>query len=176
MRSPSLSFKINLGLLFSALIMVFSGLLIQIKYHLGNHGNIDTNINVFDISYYGWSSIHKVSIVILSLIMIFHIYLHWKWYSTIIKKKLVSKNKEVLTLSVLFILVAVTGFIPWIINSLEGNLMVRKAFVEIHDKLAIILSIYIILHIIKRLKWFFTTFEKIKINTAHNTRYKKLPV
>lgn len=162
MKSPSLSFKINLGLLFSALIMIFSGLLLQLQYHIGNHGNIATNNNVFGVDYYGWSSIHKISIVILSLLMIFHVYLHWKWYSTVIKKRLVSKNKQVLTLSVLFILVAVTGFIPWIIHLLEGNVMVRKAFVEIHDKLAIILSIYLVLHIIKRLKWFFTTFDKLK--------------
>jgi hypothetical protein len=169
MRSPSFSFKINLGLFFSALIMIFSGLLLQVKYHLGNHGNIVTKNNVFGLDYYCWSSIHKISIVILSLVMIFHVYLHWKWYSAVIKKRLVSKNKQVLMLSVLFVLVAVTGFIPWVINLLEGNLMVRKAFIEVHDKLAIVLSVYIILHIVKRLKWFFTTFEKIKINTAHNT-------
>lgn len=170
MRSPYLSLKINLGLLFSALIMIFSGLLIQIKYHMGNHNGIENN-TVWGLNYTDWSTIHKISIVLLSLIMIFHIYQHWKWYSTVIKKRLISKNKQVLTLSVLFILVAVTGFIPWLINLLEGNLMVRKAFIEIHDKFAIILSIYIISHIIKRLKWFFATFEKIKINTAHNTRY-----
>lgn len=46
--------------------------------------------------------------------------------------------------------------------------MQRKTFIEIHDKLAIILTIYLILHIIRRMKWFFTTFDKIKINTAHN--------
>lgn len=172
MRGPSFSFKINLSLLFLVFIMIFSGLLLQVKYHLGNHGNIELNSNIFGISYYGWSSIHKISIVMLSLVMIFHVYLHWKWYCTIIKKRLVSKNIQVLILSVLFILVALTGFIPWIINSLKGNFMVRKAFVEIHDKLAIVLSVYIFLHIIKRLKWYFTTFEKIK--NKHNIAYKSL--
>ncbi len=168
MKNPSFNFKINIGLLFGALIVIFSGFLLQVKYHLGNHGNITTNNNVFGLNYYSWSSIHKISIVILSLVMIFHIYLHWKWYSTVIKKRLISKNKPVLTLSVLFVLVAVTGFIPWIINLLEGNLMVCKTFIEIHDKLAIILTIYIILHIIKRLRWFLTTFEKIK--NKHSTQ------
>lgn len=168
MKNPSFNLKINIGLLFGALIVIFSGFLLQVKYHLGNHENIAANNNVFGLNYYSWSSIHKISIVMLSLVMIFHIYLHLKWYNTVIKKRLISKNNLVLTLSVLFVLVAVTGFIPWIINLLEGNLMVRKTFIEIHDKLAIILTIYMILHIIKRLRWFLTTFKNIKINTAHN--------
>ena len=162
MKNPSFSFKINLGLLFTGFITVFSGLLVQIKYHIGNHGAITTDDHVFGIGYYGWSSIHKFSIVMLSLFIVFHIYLHWKWYSTVIKKRLVAKNMQVLTLSVLFVLVAVTGFTPWIVNMLEGDKMVRKAFIEIHDKLTIILTLYFILHVIKRLKWFLTTFKKLK--------------
>ncbi len=167
MKNPFFRLTINLGLFLLGLLTVFSGLLLQVEYHLGKNGNIAINDNVFGVSYYGWSNIHKLSIVILSLLMIFHIYLHWKWYSVVIKKRLVSKNKQVLTLSVIFILVAITGFIPWIINWLEGSKMIRIVFIEVHDKLAIILSIYLILHVIKRLKWFLTTYEKLK--NKHST-------
>jgi hypothetical protein len=164
------SFIINLGLLISGLLTVFSGLIIQIEYHIGYHGNIAINEQVFGISYYGWSDIHKISIVILSFLMIFHISQHWKWYNVVIKKRLVAKNIQVLTLSVIFILVAITGLIPWFIDLMISDSMLRKTFIEIHDKLAIILSVYLILHVIKRLKWFFTNFENKLINTAHNTR------
>jgi len=164
------SFIINLGLLISGLLSVFSGLLIQVEYHMGNHGSIAMNDHVFGISYYGWSDIHKISIVILSLLMTFHISLHWKWYKVVIKKRLVAKNIQVLILSVVFILVAITGFIPWFIDLMNGDVMLRKTFIEIHDKFAIILSVYLILHIIKRLKWFFTTFEKM-IN-KHSTQHR----
>ena len=122
---------------------------------MGNHGNIAINKQVFGINYYGWSDIHKICIVILSFLMIFHIFLHWKWYNVVIKKKLIAKNIQVLTLSVIFILVAITGLIPWIIDLMIGDSMLRKTFIEIHDKLAIILSVYLILHVIKRLKCFF---------------------
>ncbi len=162
------SLIINLGVLISGLLTVFSGLLIQVEFHMGNPGNNTINYYVFGISYYGWSDIHRISISILSLFMIFHISLHWKWYKVVIKKRLAGKNLQLLTLSFVFILVAITGLIPWIIYLLKGDVIIRKTFIEIHDKLAIILSVYLILHIIKREKWFLTTFKKmINKHSAH---------
>lgn len=161
MRSSSLGFKINIVLLFSGLFAIISGLLLQVEYHFGNHFSIPANKIVFGVSYFGWSTIHKISIVALSLLVIYHIYQHWKWYKVVIKKRLFVKNQQVLIYSFLFVLAAITGLTPWFIHIFNGNEFLRKAFVEIHDKLAIILSIYLVLHIIKRLKWFYTTFAKI---------------
>ncbi len=56
------SFLINLGLLLFGLAMVFSGLLIQISYHMGHHGEIDTNHLVLGLNYFNWSDFHRVSI------------------------------------------------------------------------------------------------------------------
>jgi len=154
------SFIINLGLLISGLLTVFSGLLIQVEYHMGNHENIVINDQVFGISYYGWSDIHKISIVMLSLLIIYHISQHWKWYKVVIKKKHVAKNIQVLTLSVIFILVAITGLIPWFIHLINGDAMLQKAFIEIHDKIAIILFVFLILHVAKKLNWFMKTLKK----------------
>lgn len=158
-------FIINLGLIIFGITTIFSGMLIQVKYHMGNHGNIAINDFVIGINYQGWSVIHKISIVALSLLMICHVYFHWKWYKVVITKKLISKNQQVLILSFLFIVVAITGLTPWFIDLLNGDEMQRKIFIEIHDKLALILAIYLILHIIKRLRWFFATYEKIKNET-----------
>jgi hypothetical protein len=155
-------FLINLGLLFFGFTTVFSGMLIQIKYHMGNHDNIAINDVVLGIKYPGWSAIHKISIVILLLLVFFHVYQHWNWYKLVITKKLIAKNQQVLMLSLLFVLVAATGLIPWFIDLSKGDQMLRKVFIEIHDKLTIIISFYLILHIIKRLKWFFLIFEKVK--------------
>lgn len=162
LKSPFFSLIINIGVLFSSLLTAFSGFLLQVEYHLGNHGTTASKNHVFGIGYHDWSNIHKFSIVTLSLLMIFHTYLHWKWYRIVIKKRLIAKNKQVLTLSGIFLLVAMTGFIPWIIDFLDGSKMIWKGFIEIHDKLAIILTLYLILHVIKRLKWFLITFEKLK--------------
>jgi hypothetical protein len=169
MEKPIHHFTMNLGLLISGITTAFSGLLIQIKYHMGHHGNIAVNDFVLGINYKNWSDFHKISIVILSVLMIYHIYKHWKWYKIVVLKKLLAKNRQVILLSVLFVLVAMTGFIPWFIDLLKGDEMLRKMFIEIHDKLAIILAVYLILHIIKRWNWFLTTFEKIS-NTTHNQR------
>lgn len=166
-------FTINLGLIIFGITTIFSGLLIQVKYHMGNHGNIAINDFVIGINYPGWSVIHKISIVALSLLMICHFYLHWKWYKAVIKKKLISRNQQVLMLSFLFVIVAITGLTPWFIGLLNGNEVTRIIFIEIHDKLALILAIYLILHIIKRLRWFLTTFEKIRKETQYITSVHK---
>ena len=155
-------FLINLGLLIFGIATVFSGLLVQVKYHMGSHGNIPINEFFMGMNYQGWSVVHKISIVALSLLMIWHVYSHWKWYKGVIKKQLIIKNQQVLILSLLFVAVAITGLTPWFIDLLNGDEMQRKIFIEIHDKLTLILAIYLILHIIKRLRWFFIAFEKIK--------------
>jgi len=163
MKNPLLSFAVNLWLLFSGLITVFSGILLQIKYHINHIGAGVSNVHVFGIGYNGWSAIHKTSIIVFSLFMILHIYLHWKWYKAIINKRLFVKNKQVLSLTIIFLLVAFTGFIPWIIDLMGGGNTERKTFIEIHDKLAILLSVYLILHITKRFKWFLLTWKKLGI-------------
>jgi len=145
---------INLALLFSGSLMAFSGLLIQIVYHMGNQGGVGTNNTTLGINYSGWSDIHKISIIFVSIFMIFHTILHWKWYKTILRKKRFDWNKQVITLSVVFILTAITGYIPWLIQLTGGLDITRKIFIEIHDKLALIFFVYLILHIVKRLKWF----------------------
>ena len=108
MKNTLLTFIVNLGLLLSGSILAFSGLLIQINYHMGNHGAIDINYRVFGIDYPDWSGIHKVAVIFISVFIILHIARHWKWYKTIIRKKLMAKNRQVIILSVIFILAALT--------------------------------------------------------------------
>lgn len=153
---------INTGAFFTGFLAVFSGFLIQFSYHIGHHGTIDVNKMVLNVNYSGWTAIHKISILLLSVFMIFHIAQHWNWYKTIIKKNLITKNKQVFVLTTIFALVAITGYIPWIIDLTLNDQTTRKIFMEIHDKLTIILLIFLILHIAKRLKWFMTTLKRIK--------------
>jgi hypothetical protein len=127
-----------------------------------NHGEIDTNILVLGIGYFGWSDIHRISIVIVSILVILHIILDWKWYETIMKKKLLAKNKQVITLIVVFVIVALTGYVSWFVKIAGGSDLTRKSFIEIHDKLVFVLLVYLILHVIKRFKWFVITFNRLK--------------
>jgi NAD-dependent dihydropyrimidine dehydrogenase PreA subunit len=176
------NFLVNNLLLISGMMIIFSGLTLQIGYHMGgpdehqigSHGmqfesmqyeqlrKIDTSKIVCGLNYSDWSATHKSVIVFFSLLLIYHIYVHWKWYKGVITKHLIGKNKQVIILSVLFLLVAVTGFIPWFIDLSGGTSIFRMLFIEIHDKITFILIVYFVLHFIKRAKWFSKTYAKLK--------------
>lgn len=157
------SLSVNSGLLISGLAMVFSGMLIQINYHMGNHGHIDIETVVMGIAYRGWSAIHKTAIMAFSALMLLHMTFHWNWYKTMVRKNMVTKNMQVVTLTVVFVLVALTGIIPWMIDLGGGKEFTRKAFIEIHDKLALVLLVYLVLHVISRLTWFKNTIAKLRM-------------
>jgi hypothetical protein len=173
MKSPILNFIINTSLLFMGSGMAFSGFLIQFNYHMGHDDGIDVNYMVYTLNYSEWSDIHKIAIILFSILMIFHTILHLKWYKTVITKKLYAKNKQLIILSVFFILSAITGYIAWLIQLTGSQDITRKAIIEIHDKIVIILFVYLILHVTKRLKWFINSFYKLRNNhTAHISSYK----
>lgn len=160
------SFLINNLLLVSGLLMGFSGLVLQLGFHMGGPDEqvrqIDTSKIVCGLNYPAWSVIHKFVIVFFSLLMIYHTFIHWKWYKVVITKNLIGKNRQVFILSVLFLLVAVTGLVPWFIDLSGSTSNLRMLFIEIHDKLTLILIAFLILHIAKRAKWFTATYEKLK--------------
>ncbi|MBV5281725.1 MAG: DUF4405 domain-containing protein [Paludibacter sp.] len=164
MKNPYSRLIINIALLITGFIVVYSGFLIQLSYHIGQHGVIDFNKTVLHFNYSGWTNIHKISILSLTVFMVFHFIQHWSWFKTIIKKNLIQKNTQVFLLSTVFILVAITGYIPWMVDLTGNDEITRKVFLEIHDKLTIILFILFILHVSKRLKWFKITIKKIMNN------------
>ena len=175
-------FIINNLLLILGVVVTCSGLLLQLGFHMGGSGGhdrgnqgihsqsttydqvreIDLNKIVFGFNYSDWSTTHKIAIVFFSLFMLYHFYAHWKWVKAIITKHLIKKNSQVITLSIIFILVAITGFIPWFIDLSGSTNVKRLIFIEIHDKLTLIFIVYLLIHIIKRNNWFATTYTKLK--------------
>lgn len=165
----------------AGVVMILSGLTLQLGFHVGEHGGhqsdgnkvlqqsahyedlrgLDMNKIVLGFNYSDWSSTHKIAIVFISLVMAYHIYTHWKWYKAVITKRLIRKNHQVITLTVLFLLVAITGLVPWITDLSGSTSNIRMAFIEIHDKIALILAVYLILHVMGRNKWFATTYTKL---------------
>jgi Pyruvate/2-oxoacid:ferredoxin oxidoreductase delta subunit len=176
-------FIVNNLLLIFGVFMVFSGLALQLGFHIGDHNErkmdykmevsqslqyvqirqIDESKTICSFRYSDWSMIHKISIVVFSVLIIYHIYVHWKWYSGVIVKRLVGNNLQVITLSILFLLVAMTGLVPWFIDLFEKTNAFRLVFIELHDKLALILVVYLILHLAKRIKWFANTYKKFRV-------------
>lgn len=158
----NLDFFVNLGLLIFGLAMSFSGFAIQFKYHMRHNSGIETDNMVLGIGYNDWTNIHKISIIVFSILVTYHFFIHWKWYKTILIKKLVARNKLQIILSSGFILVAITGYIPWIINLSGGSDIARKFFIEIHDKIAILLFVLLTIHLTNRLKWYITSLDRLK--------------
>ena len=167
-----IGFFVNNLLLLSGIAMVVSGLVLQIGFHLGsgqrNHDRrmhshsanveqvreINPESAVWGVDYKTWATTHKIAIVAFSLLMVYHFAIHWKWYKGVITKHLIGKNKQVMILSVFYLMVAITGIISWFIDLSGSSSVIRIGFMEIHDKLAIVLIIYLLLHVIKRAKWF----------------------
>ena len=181
-RRTFYNFLINNLLLLSGFVMIFSGLALQLGFHIGGHGEhqsgargmqiepmqyeqsrgIDTSKIVCGLNYSEWATTHKFVIVLFSLLMIYHTYVHWKWYKGVIAKHLIHKNKQVILLSVIFLLAAVTGIVPWFIDLSGSTSIFRMLFIEIHDKITFVLIIIFILHIITRFKRFTATYAKLK--------------
>jgi hypothetical protein len=144
----------NVGLIIVSLTTILTGFVIQLKYHMDRLSPIS---ETWGLNYNNWSFLHKLSIVVFSFLMLLHVISHWKWYKITVIKNLIAKNKQTIILSVIFILTAVTGYAAWfagLTNSVASSdaMLFRKTFIEIHDKIAIILTIYIILHVVKRIK------------------------
>ncbi len=183
------NFIINTLLLLAGILVIISGLSLQIGYHMGGHEKhdrdnftaqdhtkntgyenqvsyeqtrgIDTAKRVLALDYHDWSALHKYTIISFSLFMIFHITVHWKWYKAILSKKLLGKNKQMTILTALFLLVSLTGLIPWFIDLAGSTAEMQLLLIELHDKLALLFIIFIVLHLTKRTGWYTLALKKL---------------
>jgi hypothetical protein len=174
-----LKFVVNNLLIVSGVATVISGFVLQLGFHIGSGGRheppaeqlqnaaveplraIETTHTVWGLDYISWTVVHKTVIVLLSILMVYHLASHWKWYKAVFIRCLIGKTRQVIILSVLFVAVAFTGLAPWLVD-LSGNCNSFRFFlIEIHDKLTLLLTIFLILHIVKRLKWFPATFRQL---------------
>lgn len=179
-QNDSVRFMFNNLSFVVGLIMIVSGLTLQVGFHLDKprdrhfigqaiHSQLetrdelnDTSTKIWGFSYSSWSTIHKTAIAIFSILMVYHFISHYKWYKTVLTRKLVGKNIQVITLSAVFLLVAITGLIPWLLHLTGSTSIFRFVLIEIHDKVALILVVFIILHLIKKNKWFKSTYLKLR--------------
>ena len=171
-------FLINNLLLLSGAITIISGFVLQFGFHIQaarqnqDAGSSDADYEqirgfeqirgVWGINYSGWSAIHKILAICFVMLMIYHIYKHLKWYRGIISRNLMGKNVQVVILSAIFLFTSLTGIVPWLIDLLGSTSIYRFVFVEIHDKLALLLVVFLALHVVKRRNWFDAAYSKIK--------------
>lgn len=158
MNNVRLKFTVNALLLLMGLVVTVSGLVMQVEYHMGR---LPIAQSVWGMEHGQWSGVHKFSAVVFMLLVAYHVWVHWKWYEVVFSKGLFRKNSQILVFSLLMALVSLLGLVPWLVDLLGGNQVARDTLIEIHDKLAIVFAIYIILHLFKRMKWYIKTLSKL---------------
>ena len=85
-------------------------------------------------------------------LMVFHIIHHWKWFKKFVSVKFIFKNKLLSVTLVVFVLMALSGLVMWL------DLVPREIlnFREIHEVTGQILLFLVLVHVIQRVKWYFT--------------------
>jgi hypothetical protein len=102
-------FLLNLALLLAGLASASSGLTLQSKYHIGRHGPLD----LVDWAYPLWPQFHKfVSVMFLTLVA-WHLMVNWKWLRAMWNKGRLHQDRQLVTLSLMFVAAVLTGLGAW---------------------------------------------------------------
>lgn len=109
-----------------------------IKLHIVGHGN---NHELW----HNWAIFHVSSSFLFFITIIFHITTHWGWYKGAIKNGLGKKSRITVVLSVVFLLVLVTGIILCRSNGANSYIGL------LHYKIGIVTIVLCIGHLLKRI-------------------------
>lgn len=147
-----MKFLINSISLLSGLLTTISGFVLQLCYHLR------ASLSVWGLERGQWSELHRWAGAVFVLSAMCHVWIHRRWYGAVLGRRLLKpgsqllrRNSQLLTLSLLMGVSSALGLLGWLFEgAISGAPKARFAMIEIHDKLAIILTIYLILHFYKR--------------------------
>lgn len=95
--------------------------------------------------WHNWAVFHVLGSVLFLVAIIFHVKTHWGWYKGIIKNGISRKSKVTAALSIIFLLLSVTGIVLLGVNGANSPLGLW------HYKIGIITIVIAVGHIIKRL-------------------------
>ena len=98
--------------------------------------------------WHNWAVFHVLVSVLFLVAIIFHVTTHWGWYKGIIKNGIGRKSKVTALLSIVFLLLSVTGIVLFGVNGANCLLGLW------HYKIGIVMTVIAVGHIIKRLPAF----------------------
>jgi cation transport ATPase len=134
------------------LLLSFSGLLMQMNYHMGHHPE---SLLCMGMNKEGWLWLHKIVSLLFVVLAGYHIYQRRKWLLRFLKRNKNQQKQKVKTnslwLSLLFVPASITAFISWFILTDPHS---DKALIEIHDKLGILITVFLIIHLLQHRRWF----------------------
>jgi hypothetical protein len=159
-NSAKNNFYLNLLNFIPFIIVVISGLILQIEYHMHR---LPDDYFVSGLNRSGWLILHKISITILLAGIITHCVLHWKfisiWSGKILRLKFLSSSSLSYWLFIISIPTCLIAMASWILFN-HGD-PARYLLIEIHDKLALLWIVFSIIHIISRTGWIIRTYRKL---------------
>lgn len=109
-----------------------------IGLHIAGHGNSHE-------VWHNWAVVHVLGSILFLVAIIFHVTTHWGWYKGIIKNGIGRKSKVTAVLSIIFLLLSVTGIVLLGVNGVNSPLGLW------HYKIGIAMTAIAIVHTIKRL-------------------------
>lgn len=130
-------FVIDWLLVFVFILSAASGIGLHIAGHCCTHE-----------VWHNWAVSHVVASLLFLIAVILHISTHWQWFRGIVKHGAGKKSRVTVVLSVVFLLVAVTGII------LLGVSGANSRTGLLHYKLGIVAIVLCTGHILKRIKRF----------------------
>jgi len=100
----------------------------------------------------GGENIHVYFGLFWLVLMLFHVIQHWNWFKKMFSVEHVIKNKLLTVTVVVFVLMAISGIVMWTEVVPRGFMNFR----EIHEVTGQLLLGLMLIHVIQRVKWYFT--------------------
>ena len=100
----------------------------------------------------GGENIHIYFGLFWLVLMLFHVIQHWNWFKKMFSVEHVIKNKLLTVTVVVFVLMAISGIVMWTEVVPRGFMNFR----EIHEVTGQLLLGLMLIHVIQRVKWYFT--------------------
>lgn len=153
---PTINYYVDIATLLPFLMLLFTGI-IMLVYHTGKPYSETIFNNDGDF----WLNIHKVFAVVTVMMIAVHLSFHLNWFKKLFSGK--QKNKywiRNLILVILFFLVALTSFLPWLILD-ESN--TSSMMLGVHNKIGLLLIVFFIIHLISYFNWLFIMTKKVFI-------------
>lgn len=138
MKRKQFIYLTNLSMVPLFILSLYTG----IKLHITSH-SFDTE------ALHRWSAFHCIASLLFVLLVSAHIRSHWGWYKNAWNKRRQARRHIVFLLSFIFISTSITGILL-----LLGAENAVFSVSMLHYRIGLLLGILVILHILKRLRFF----------------------
>lgn len=138
---------LNITNIIGGAIIIFTGVLIQLNYHMHH---LPDNSLILGFDRISWRWIHTLSSIFFLIWLIYHNWINLKTIKAFFLSKKKSPKYHLLSIILLgiLLLMAITALLA-LANNLLDNQEQRFTYIEIHDKIGILMSILLIIHFIQ---------------------------